>query len=777
MVESMEKMTEMFLSLMEAKARSEAPENQKKEEASRITKCLQATLAKLGLFDGRRATRYLKEYFMEATIHKISEQAAIQEFATLVEIELKSLIIKFANEAKNWKTFEEKIKEEFRFEDPDRVTSATFLAWVQEKNKKLGPQELLREFNRRYSQLSSKDLTTVSLRRGGLLIRAADAHLRLELDNALDQIAPDAEEVTWEEAEAAIHKVTKQRRRREVDQEVEASVVDWKRTTPISSDEGKKEVKSSSTEGSDIATLTDMIAKLALSIQALEEKNRGGTSQAGLSKIWNCLWCDSKEHHRRDCVELSEALRLRRVKFVEGKISFFDSGEPVPMNVNRGGMKLLVEQRLREQVTNAAATYGDPSVFALQVHRQLPSVDHLDVVEKKRLAECVRQRSGWSEPVLVNSITAEVGAAWNAALEKRRHEATPMEDAPRKEKQQRGEGESRPTRQFKQKEVRFQEKGPVASESESPQASTSQDTTTQKKAIRKGPGYLLSREVEKTIEGEEIAEKFWQQEARGFTNGDLFGSLRLDLQNKVLERARRKRVYKEGPHALSAKILSYDYEEDFEEENEIEDEEVEEVGSVFCFSSDHQEVCPSIEPRVAFHDVDLSDYKKETIRPYWARACPEIEIQLLGAEGGIRALLDTGSELNLMSKDTYMKGQWMIDCDIKWNVNSVGTRTNPLWGACPEIMIKLGNVVEAINVFVFEKLPYPLILGVPFITELRMETMVLDDGTHMAKVKSKDDLRKIQFPTLRPGSTRNRRELRTLGELKGEKAIIHKDFD
>jgi hypothetical protein len=188
--------------------------------------------------------------------------------------------------------------------------------------------------------------------------------LRLELDNAPDLIAPNVEEITWEQAKATIHKVTKQRRRREIDQEVEAYVVDWKRTTPeTSTDEGKKEVKDSIAEGSDIATLTDMIAKLALSIQALEDKNRGGTSQAGPNKIWNCLWCDSKEHHRRDCAELSEALRLWRVKFVEGKISFFDSDEPVPMNVSRGGMKLLVEQRLREQVTNAATTYGDPSVF------------------------------------------------------------------------------------------------------------------------------------------------------------------------------------------------------------------------------------------------------------------------------------------------------------------------------------------------------------------------------------------------------------------------------
>jgi hypothetical protein len=240
--------------------------------------------------------------------------------------------------------------------------------------------------------------------------------------------------------------------------------------------------------------------------------------------------------------------------------------------------------------------------------------------------------------------------------------------------------------------------------------------------------------------------------------GDLFGSLRLDLQNKILERAKRKRIYKEGPHALSTNLLSCKKRSDDEEE-----EEEEPMGNVYC---------ATLEANVALHSSDFIDFKKEAVTPYWARGCPQIEIQLLGAKGGIRALLDTGSELNLMSKETYLRGQWMIDRDIKWNVNTVGANKNPLWGACPEIIIKLGHIEEAINVFVFETLPYPVILGIPFITELRMETMVLDDGTHMAKIKSKDDLRKIQFPTLRPGGMRDRRELRTMIDVQGEK-----DFD
>jgi hypothetical protein len=194
---SMEQMTQMFISLMDAKACRDAPEIQRKEEANRITKCLQIVLTKQGQFDERKATKYLKEYWMEITIHKLSAKVAVEEFSNFVEPELKELVTRFFKEAnEDWKTFELKVKEEFRLEDPDRVMAVTFMSWVHEKNKNLGPQELLREFNRKYQQLSTKDVATINPSQGRLLVRAADANLRLELDNALDQIALDAEEVT-----------------------------------------------------------------------------------------------------------------------------------------------------------------------------------------------------------------------------------------------------------------------------------------------------------------------------------------------------------------------------------------------------------------------------------------------------------------------------------------------------------------------------------------------------------------------------------------------------
>ena len=96
----MEQMTEMFMSMMEAKAKRDAPEIQRKEQASRLTKCLQTILTKHGLFDGRKATKYLKEYSTEMTIHKISGKLAIGEFTTLVEPELKDLITRLEKKQK-----------------------------------------------------------------------------------------------------------------------------------------------------------------------------------------------------------------------------------------------------------------------------------------------------------------------------------------------------------------------------------------------------------------------------------------------------------------------------------------------------------------------------------------------------------------------------------------------------------------------------------------------------------------------------------------------------
>uniref|UniRef100_A9U0B2 Predicted protein n=1 Tax=Physcomitrium patens TaxID=3218 RepID=A9U0B2_PHYPA len=54
----------------------------------------------------------------------------------------------------SWEVFLHALKDEYFLEDADRVTKKLILEWIERPNKNLQATELLREFERQYSQLS-----------------------------------------------------------------------------------------------------------------------------------------------------------------------------------------------------------------------------------------------------------------------------------------------------------------------------------------------------------------------------------------------------------------------------------------------------------------------------------------------------------------------------------------------------------------------------------------------------------------------------------------------
>ena len=722
----MDTMSKMLLSLMDKMKQADVVESQKRQQAHCATRCLRKVLEKNGQFDGRNVTRYLKTYWQEASIEQLSEEVAIHQFSTLVEPELKGIvdaIVLKASSHKTWKFFENHMKEEFQLEDADRITQVTFCDWVHERNKKLGPQELLREFNKKFNQLPESEAQVIQMQRCVLFLRAADEKLRDELENALDLIDPNRTDssTNWEKIEKAVMKVSHRHRRRDLDQEAINGVSSQPKASTITKMDNttsggeKKEIKTTTQEGKGggVEELADLMKNLTiLTTQVLNQTQAAKTTTpTTTNRQWNCMWCDSKDHRRNDCTELSAALRNRLVKFVgeqgQKKLAYYNTEEVIPLNNNRGGMRALVEKKLAQG--DSAATTIELNVAATNCF--LGKV--LDDAGKKKLADHIRQQTGWNDPVLIAPITAEVGATWEARVDDKRK--TPPSDAPRGKMPRREVADS-PMEEEKKEE----------------------------KPIKKGPGWILGRDVEQSVEPEKIADKFWRQEARGFTNEEFFGSLRRDIQEAILTRSKKKRFYKEGPHALAGGM------EDFDNEEKVE-------STVWAIQAEATKVEVD-----SFHAKSLV----KEMEAYWARACNEVEVELIGIKGPIKALIDSGSEINLMSRELYNQGRWKVDRDIQWKVKSVNANHNSLWGACPDVKLKIGNVLEEINVFVHDSLPYPLLLGQPFITEWRLETKVLDDGTHMAKVKSKDNLRIIQFPTVCPDHVRNRRELRTSEEVK-----------
>jgi hypothetical protein len=160
-------------------------------------------------------------------------------------------------------------------------------------------------------------------------------------------------------------------------------------------------------------------------------------------------------------------------------------------------------------------------------------------------------------------------------------------------------------------------------------------------------------------------------------------------------------------------------------------------------------------------DSALKDELAEShyARPHWARATTETPVRIGDVPEPVVALVDHGSEINLMSMEFYRKGKWPINTKHGWKIRAATRATEELHGACPNVRVKIGDVEIDQHFFVQETSSHPVILGEPYITAARMETKVLDNGSAYARVKSQDGRHSVQFMTVCPNHERNRKTL------------------
>ena len=152
--------------------------------------------------------------------------------------------------------------------------------------------------------------------------------------------------------------------------------------------------------------------------------------------------------------------------------------------------------------------------------------------------------------------------------------------------------------------------------------------------------------------------------------------------------------------------------------------------------------------------------KLEYVQPFWVKATTETRVKLGGYDDPVLALVDHGSEINIMSRHVYEKGKWPIDTHHGWVMRASNSGRTQLYGACLAVSAKIGDVEVEHNFFVSNHGPYPVILGQPYITASRMETKVLDDGSHYARIWSLDGKKSVQFLTEKSENERHRLQLR-----------------
>ncbi|CAM6114259.1 unnamed protein product [Calypogeia fissa] len=283
-------------------------------------------------------------------------------------------------------------------------------------------------------------------------------------------------------------------------------------------------------------------------------------------------------------------------------------------------MKALAERRAGKRSVKASTSQVEANVFHLEVEPKFGSMAY-----KKQLADRIQEKSGWDAPVFFVSIIVEVGAAWDANIEDKRKTGKAEGEMRRKEKRWKDEvGTSTPA-----------PAPPPASVPESEIKET-------EKPVRKSPRWILGRDVDQLVFPKVMAEKFWNQPVQGFINGDLFGSMRRNIQEAILLRSKRKRILRKGPSNMLGILFGEEKGESkadvFAAVVDVVEEESQEASLVSTYRS-----------------------SKNPLEGFWVRACNECEVELLGAGDSMKALLDSGSEVNLMSRELYEDGGWLID--------------------------------------------------------------------------------------------------------------------
>ncbi|MCO5590597.1 hypothetical protein L7F22_044568 [Adiantum nelumboides] len=155
----------------------------------RMRKARQVVTDKLQRFEGRDISKLCRLYEQAMEDNGIQDREAVDGFHLIVVPELRTRIVELqTQQGTDWPKFKKALKEEYFLEDSQRLTKQSFMKWINKKNKGLSARELLREFEKKYKQLSSTEQRSIRSERVELFVQAADA----ELQKSLVQLLEDA---------------------------------------------------------------------------------------------------------------------------------------------------------------------------------------------------------------------------------------------------------------------------------------------------------------------------------------------------------------------------------------------------------------------------------------------------------------------------------------------------------------------------------------------------------------------------------------------------------
>ena len=763
------------------------------------TKALKAVVSKTGRFNGKNVSMFLRTYVCEMEVHQVDDNQMIRTFDMAVVPDIRDRVQEIRKVVISWAEFAERLRDEYFDEDSERMTKRSFLEWVEQRpGNNMVPNELLRDFEKKFGQLPMAERRLLDSRKAELFLQAADAALEDRLLLLLgDRTTEGGFTNDWRRVEETVVLLAKQQRVRsrgvgsrndtEPIQTPKSSKVSFAPASLRNPDSTLKTTKTS--EENALEELIKGFRELRVEFSELKKSKGASSSQPseGTRKYTRrCVWCDEEtDHSLRGCESYEEALKNVLVFYKDGKIHDASTGSPMGTNYGRGGMKKLIEEKMTR---SSYVQAHEADTFHIQVEQR--STGTLSVEKQvlmKRGAQAIRKATGWEDPVDASSIRAFMNEEkdrdelYDASVEEKRvrfdaengeepasKRRSSVQNEPAKEMRKRVPTRSKPTDSStthpgdaplpKEWWEKSKEKVKDEPSKQFNDSKGGQEKGDSNKAKGKTPAYKLQSDIESSIDLKGILEERILDAKIEFTLREALGIAKKDFHELIIDIIKRKRQM--TAEAVMVRAL----------DTHMTKDEESEIGEVFAMMGEpvtQEEEFPTGEARVfeCSHNLPIMRDSEERVEfdlPFWARATTETKIRLGGLDDHVLALVDHGSEINIMSRNVYEKGKWPIDTDHGWVMRAANSGRTRLHGACPAIPTKIGDVEVEQNFFVQNLSAYPIILGQPFITASRMETKVLDDGSHYARIRSVDGKRSVQFLTVKPDNERHRLQLREI---------------
>ncbi|MCO5594760.1 hypothetical protein L7F22_048793 [Adiantum nelumboides] len=310
----------------------------------RMRKARQCVIEKLDRFDGRDISKFRRAYEEAMEDNGIDDSVAIKKFHLIVKPELRGSIEELQGQhSVSWRNFKVVLKAEYFLEDSQRVTKQTFIKWVQMKNKGLTSKQLLREFEKKFDQLSTDPAGELGLTNDWDAVSAA-INLLVKRQKRIDKsIVVDSHEDFEENG-------------------IVEKIVEKPKASSSPMLEGKEKPKATQSSTLDDSTMDDLIKgiqELNLNLKAVRLEKSSSSEKPKDLRPKLCIWCDSNDHICKDCDDFNDAFSKNVVFWKDRKIHLTQTGQPLRTNFGRGGMKKIVGEMTSTTSTYAMQVYKD----------------------------------------------------------------------------------------------------------------------------------------------------------------------------------------------------------------------------------------------------------------------------------------------------------------------------------------------------------------------------------------------------------------------------------